>query len=160
MFKSKAIGAIFGALVLSCMPAVATTISSEDPIEINLGGGIRTGELSFLLQVGDVATLKAAALPGDLLFVFAYALDQWNEPDLGNVLTLYLGYPADGQIAQSLVIPKGIEGMIFKVLAVAMDPKGEMRSSNEMTVAIAGVQILQPAVDPAPVVKAAELPAE
>lgn len=144
MSKSKAIGVILGALVLSCMPALATTISSEDEVLIRLAGAREVAPYHFEVSAGRPVALEVSAQPGDLMYVFVVEIDPWGEPDYGNILTLFLGYPANGSFIQIFEIPSGLEGRTFQVMAVTLDQKGEFHSSNQMTIAVLGALILTP----------------
>lgn len=144
MSKSKAIGAILGALVLSCMPALATTIESEHEVLIRLAGAKEVSQLHYEVSAGMPVILEAVAKPGDLMYIFVVEIDKWGEPDYGNVLSLFLGYPANGSFLQKFEIPSGLEGRTFQLMAVAQDAKGEFYSSNQMTIAVLGALILTP----------------
>jgi hypothetical protein len=155
MSKSKAIGAILGALVLTCLPAVATTTSSDEhEVLIRLAGADQIGPHHYSVSAGDVVALEVVAQPGDLMFIFAVAIDQWGEPDYGNILTLFLGTPRNGSFIQMFEIPAILEGHIFQVMAVTQDSKGEFHSSNQLSIAVEGLQILVPGAgagtEPAP----------
>src|SRR5688572_4677248 len=96
MSKSNAFGAILGALVLSCVPAVATTISSEGEVLIRLNGAREVAPYQYEVSAGNLVALHVVAQPGDLMYIFAVEVDQWGEPNYGNILSLYLDYPKYG----------------------------------------------------------------
>jgi len=152
MSKSKAIGAILGALVLSCMPALATTIESEYEVLIRLAGAREVSPNHFEVSVGRPVGLEIAASPGDLMYIFVVEVDPWGEPDYGNILSLFLGYPRGGSFAQIFEIPSGLEGRTFQLMAVTQDARGEFHSSNQITFAVLGALILTPGngTEPAP----------
>jgi hypothetical protein len=150
MSKSKAIGAILGALALLCVPAVAMTTSSEDEVLIRLAGANQVSPLHYTVGTGRLVALGAEAHPGDLMFIFAVAMDQWGEPDYGHILTVYLGYPAGGSFAQLIEIPAGLEGQIFQIQVVTQDARGNFASSNQLTISVLGVQVLPAPTNPSP----------
>jgi hypothetical protein len=150
MSKSKAIGAILGALVLSCMPALATTISSGDDVQIRLGGAREVSPFHYEMTAGRAVGLEVLAHPGDVMYIFVVEIDPWGEPDYGNILPLFLGSPPGGLFAQLFEIPSGLEGRIFQLMAITLDSKGEFHSSNQLTLAILGALILTPGPAPLP----------
>ena len=161
MSKSKAIGAILGALMLVCVPAAATTVSSDDEVLIRLIGANEMEPLHYSVKAGMVVTLAAQANHGDLLFVFAIGLDQWGEPDYANILPLYFDYPRGGGFTGMIQIPKGLEGRSFFVMALAQGQDGLMRMSNKLTVMVEGALILQgPNPPPARLSRALVLPTD
>ena len=113
------------------------------------------------MTVGDAVALEVVAQPGDLMFIFAVAIDPWGEPDYGNILTLFAGHSRSGSFIQSFEIPGGLDGRLFQVLAVTQDSKGEFHASNPMTIAVEGLQILVPGAgagtEPAPLPNVANL---
>ena len=144
MSKSKAIGAILGALVLSCMPALATGISSEDDVQIRLAGAPEVSPFHYEVSAGKVVGLEVAANPGDVMYIFVVEIDQWGEPNYGSILPLFLGSPPGGLFMQLFEIPSGLEGRIFQLMAITLDSKGEFHASNQLTIAVLGALILTP----------------
>ena len=152
MSKSKAIGAILGALALSCMPALATTIASEEDVLIRLANAHEVFQYHYEVSAAQPVILEVVARPGDLMAIFVVEIDPWGEPDYRNVLPLFLGYPRNGSFGQMFQIPSGLEGRTFQVMAVTQDAKGEFHMSNQLTIAVLGALILVPGngTEPAP----------
>jgi hypothetical protein len=150
MSKPNATLKVLGTLALSCLPLVAATISSEDEVRIRLSGQVQALSADhFQIASGADALLEIAASPGDMVWCFAVAEDIWGEANYSQILTLvYAQAPrADGVVQSWIHVPPDVAGLIFHVQAVAVDAKGELKSSQMVTVVVPGVVILLP---PAP----------
>jgi hypothetical protein len=135
MSKPNASLAVLATLLLS-LPLVAATIS-EDRLELKLSGPMVSGGGDlYKVEAGSMATVELQTLARRPIWIFAVAEDAFGQADYGNPLTLFYGRTEDGHAMASVEVPKGLEGMTFRLDAIVADETGKLHFSNEVTVLI------------------------
>ena len=133
MNESRKFVPLLGLLAVLCSPALA----SINPGGLLIRGAVQTGPGEFTATEGDVVSLELRGAPSDLLWVFAAALDKAGEADYSNLLTLLLDrHSATGAVSGQFVIPHGLAGKAFTIVAVSWPLEGDSIMAEKVTMKI------------------------
>jgi hypothetical protein len=130
VIKSHSIKVLIGVLMLCCAPAVAQVAVGVHGGSLNADGAIVVAETSW---VG----LTARANQGDTIGILVVPIDPSGVVDESAVLLLMIdGASKTGNLTGSFVVPKGLAGMSFKVIAGALTVDGDLSFATATVVVV------------------------
>jgi hypothetical protein len=141
MLNSNAIRGLC-ALMICCAAALA---SERPQVTLRIGAEL-IGPNHYLVHEKTMVTVKVDANEGDLIAVFAMALDEFGRPDKSAVLLLLLVESKDGGARGDFWIPGGLGGQSFAVAAIAISDAQTMAESEVARVDVSSSD--PPANDP------------
>jgi hypothetical protein len=120
MIKSQSIKVLLGVLMLCCAPAVAQ-------VSLGIHGGSLDADGTIFVTEGSSIGVSARANPGDAIGVLVVPMDAAVQGDDPAVVVLMLDLKsASGKLSGQFVVPKGLEGVSFQVVAGALNVDGEI----------------------------------
>jgi hypothetical protein len=129
MIKSHKSLALLGVLMLCCAPAVAWIPLAG----LHISGALQIAEDEYLALEGDLVTVGFRANPGDLIWVFAAAVDKTGTPDYSNLLTLLFDKSSDsGKIEGVFAVPAGLAGQSFMIIGASVNVDGDVETGKAL----------------------------
>jgi hypothetical protein len=127
MIKSHVSLALLGVLVLCNSPAVASIPQAG----LQISGAMMVATDEYVALEGNLVWVSFRANPGDLIWVFAAALDKNGTPDYSNLLTLLFDKSsATGQLSGAFVVPPGLAGQSFVIVGASINVDGDIQAEK------------------------------
>lgn len=129
MIKSHVSLVLLGVLVLCNSPAVAWIPQAG----LHIGGATMIAADEYVALEGSLVWVTFSANPGDLIWVFAAAVDKNGTPDYANLLTLLFdNSSATGQLSGAFTVPPGLAGQSFVIVGASINVDGDIQAEKAL----------------------------